>query len=392
METTALTRSSDEETLVRARPVAMSVSGRIVAARLSLEPVPAAAISAVRAILPSSTQLGASSALARAAELAALAVEGAILVRGEEILSQPALAERFAALTDAAATLAEHPDGFEARVHLVEKADELATAIRSAARSLAILGRNVRSRILEQVARANALLATAAASEAREELSDRGMPPFLAIRELAGLLGMSLASTSDGATALCARGGGELLAGRRAARLEIVGLGDGERAEILVQQRDCGSSERMSRPVGGAIGALLELQGSDLPNWSADLERFATALRDGANEAHAHARARDLDGYGAGDLFCGDVAADLTVAVAGARGVSAGRGPDAPEASARALAELGERRLSCLHGATIREFIHGLSSRPGIRRAAALQAMSPGGEVSDPPKHRGRRG
>jgi flagellar hook-associated protein 1 FlgK len=102
------------------------------------------------------------------------------------------------------------------------------------------------------------------------------------------------------------------------------------------------------------VGALVALRDDILPGLAADLDLFATTLRDAVNAVQTDPAGRDLDGLVGGPLFAGTGAGDLSVAITDPRDIAAAQGADSSDnTNALALVNVQLSAQAALGGATL---------------------------------------
>jgi Flagellar hook-associated protein FlgK helical domain len=317
-------------------------------------------------------------ALARAAGLSAAAIESAALARVRGALAGVDLAfvPCFGDFIAAASELSKRPDCGRRRRALLRRLEDTVLALRASARSLAGVRRSLHGRLLALVDRANALL-IAIAGAAHGGTSTVALQGT-ALRELAALLDLRVATGAGGSFDLSSASGDVLVVAAHAARLEIGSWRASAASCAPVYVRPDGTRHPLTSPLGGEVGALLDLETGWLPRWADALDRLARALRDALNRIHADVRARDQDGYPAGDLLCGSGASDLAAAVCGPRAIAAERETEPGGENARLLWELGSSEIAELAGGTIGAFARGLGAtveqacEAATRRASSI--------------------
>lgn len=130
---------------------------------------------------------------------------------------------------------------------------------------------------------------------------------------------------------------------------------------------------------GGRLGALVDLVNNTLPSLRADLDAFATGLRDVINTAHQ--AGFDQDGAAGQAFFTGNDAGDLVVNTAlGVRNVAASQS-GAPGDGTNALDIAGLRTAAAVGPSTLMQAIHGLAGRLGSLSSGAQNASRTSQEI-----------
>lgn len=249
-----------------------------------------------------------------------------------------------------ASALSTRPEDLATRSELLERANTLAGRLNRSHHGVASLQREIDHRIREEVSRANdslqriadlnrAIRATEVTSGSANELRDERDRALL---ELAARFEVRAVEREDGTIdVFLASSGTALVVGRDAARLDTeAGATNGiDGAPLSVIGTRSASNALIVLPgdYGGRVGALVRLRDDELPGIAADLDLFATTLRDAVNTVQTDPAGRDLDGLVGNPLFTGTGAADLSVAISNPRAIAAGQGPD-PSDNRNALA------------------------------------------------------
>jgi flagellar hook-associated protein 1 FlgK len=326
-------------------------------------------------------QLASASALAAATTSRDLLdrVQGLFPVQGPGI--GDALHEFFAA----ADALATHPQEVATRSELLGRAESLAGRLRSTAAALATMQHEADGQIAQAGRDANSALATIAqlnrnivvAEVSGGTANDLRDARRVALERVAELLQVNVIEQGDGSVSVFAASGATLVAGPDAATLatevDPMALGLDGNPLSRIGLRDAGGSViALGGALGGTIGALVIQRDQRLPATAADLDRFATTLRDAVNAVQTDPAGRDLDGLVGAPLFTGSGAADLTVAITDPRAIAAARSANPGDnAGALALVAVGDATFAALGGVTLTEFFGTVQASAGdqARRA-----------------------
>lgn len=296
-----------------------------------------------------------------------------------------ALQEFFAA----ANTLATNPESQAVRADLLAAGESLALQVRGAADAISTLQREVDQRLGQEVQDTNAVLqriaslnrevvAGDAAGASTSDLRDARQE---ALRELAGTIEINVVEQGDGSVSVFAGVGTALVLGTTPAVLAVrpdgaLGL-DGTPLSRVGLGGGTGSFIQLAGTLGGTLGALLTLRDQTLVDNGADLDLFATTLRDAVNAVQTDAAGRDLDGLVGAAFFGGTGAGDLTVALADARGIAAAQSANPGDnANALALVAIQHQALPALAGQTLEDYFGSFHASIGAQaRSANDQAV-----------------
>jgi len=306
-------------------------------------------------------------------------VQGLFPVQGPGI--GDALQEFFAA----ADALATHPQEIATRSQFLGRAESLAGQLRGAAAALATMQHETDGQIAQAGRDANGALATIAqlnrsivAAEVNGgTANDLRDARRAALDRVAQLLQINVIEQGDGSVSVFAASGATLVAGPDAATLatdaDPMALGlDGNPLNRIGLRDAAGSVIPLGGALGGAIGALVVQRDQTLPTNAADLDLFATTLRDAVNAVQTDPTGRDLDGLAGVPLFAGSRAADLTVAITDPRAIAAARSANPGDnTGALALVAVGDTTFGALGGVTLTEFFGTVQAGAGeqARRA-----------------------
>jgi len=301
-----------------------------------------------------------------------------------------ALQEFFAAANE----LSAHPEDLATRNELLNRAEALASRLRSSAQGLAAVQREADGRAAAGVADANTVLSRIAGlnrSIALEEGTTGATANELrdqrraALGDLAKQIGIRTVENDDGSVDVYARSGVALVTGSDAATLEArlgttLGLDGAALHDVGVVAPDNSLIPLGSDP-GGEIGAQLVVRDQDVPAAAASLDAIALTLRDAVNAVQTDPAGRDLDGLVGTDFFSGTGAADLTVALTDPRGIAAAQSTTPGDnANALALVELRDQTFPGLSGQTIGGALGTLQADVGasVRDATDAAAVEQG--------------
>ena len=297
-----------------------------------------------------------------------------------------ALQEFFAAANE----LSAHPEDLATRSELLNRAESLASRLRSSAQGLASVQREADGRAAASVAEANAALSRIAGlnrnialeegttGAAANELRDQRRA---ALGDLAKLIGIRTVENDDGSIDVYARSGVALVTGGDAATLEArlgttLGLDGAALHDVGVVAPDDSLIPLGSDP-GGEIGAQLVVRDQDVTAHAAALDAIAITLRDAVNAVQTDPAGRDLDGVVGTDFFAGSGAADLTVAITDPRGIAAAQSANPGDnTNALALAELRDQTFPGLSGQTIGNALGTLQADVGAAARDATDAAT----------------
>jgi flagellar hook-associated protein 1 FlgK len=297
-----------------------------------------------------------------------------------------ALQELFAA----ANTLATHPESSAVRADLLAAGESVALQIRSASQVLQTMQREVDTRLHQEVADANTILARiaglnrqiVAAQAGGASTNDLLDARQESLRELAGTLEINVVQQDDGSVSVFAASGTALVLGANATVLDAefdgtqMGL-DGVPLSRVGMRGTSGAFIPLGGPFGGTLGAFLTLRDQTLVDDHAQLDLLAAALRDCVNAVQTDPAGRDLDGLVGTAFFAGTGAADLTVALVDPRGIAAAQSANPGDnANALALVTVQDQTFPALGGRTLNDFFGALHSQIGAQsRAAADQSV-----------------
>ena len=325
--------------------------------------------------------------LASASTLAAATTGRDLLDRVQALfpVQGPGIGDALQQFFAAANGLATHPQELASRSDVLGCAESLVGQLRDAAAALATMQREADGQIAQAARDANGALATiaqlnhsiVAAEIGGGTANDLRDARRAALDQIAQALQVHVIEQEDGSVSVFAASGTTLVMGSDAATLATegdptaVGL-DGDPLSRVGLRSASGSVIALSGELGGTIGALVAQRDQTLPASAANLDLFATTLRDAVNAVQTDPAGRDLDGLVGFELFTGSGAADLTVALTDPRSIAAARSANPGDnAGARALVAVGDATFAALGGATLGDFFGTVQAGAGeqARRA-----------------------
>lgn len=293
--------------------------------------------------------------------------------------------------------LATSPQDLAARADLLDKANAVASQLRSTAGEVATSQRDADQRVVQTTRDTNQLLTTIAKLNATISAAeiDGGTANDLrdsrrqALTSLAQNLDVNVVEQTDGTVNVFAASGTGLVLGSNAATLTTqagaggAALDGGTLAQVGVQD-GAGAFIPLQGNLGGTLGALIAARDQTTPAIAANLDTLATTLRDAVNAVQTDPAGQDLNNATGTALFSGTGAADLTVALVDPRGIAAARSANLGDnTGAQALLAIGDTTFPALGGATLSDYFGGIQANVGALARTADQQATVEQTVSD---------
>jgi len=307
-------------------------------------------------------------------------------------LDTPSLGSTLSGFFDAAYALARNPGGLAERETLLARAQALANETVRRHDAVASLQRSIDSRIVDTVDQANADLAHIAQLNTAIGAAQLGGNPAnelrdqrrQALNDLAGIVGISSVEDARGIVTVSAANGLVLVSERTVTHpLAVQESGTGIDGLPL---HDVGTLDATGAFLSvsgafdsGTLGALVGLRDGEVADAAAQLDTFATSLRDAVNLVQTDPAARDLDGNAttSSPLFAGTGAGDLTVALSDPRQIAAALS-SAPGDNTNALQLAGLRSATepGLGGISFTDYLAAQQAKLGEDAASASDASA----------------
>lgn len=292
-------------------------------------------------------------------------------------IQQPSLSSALSGFFDAVDALANDPSGLAERQTLLGRADAVAAELNRRSAAVATLQRNADDAILSDVKQGNDLLqeiaelnvSIAASETGGQKANDLRDSRQQAIVKLAGLVGIQTQEDSRGSISVSTSNGiGLVSAGTVVHTLATEDGAAGLDGRLLHKAGfEDAAGNFLDVPAGyaqGEIAGLLAARDQNFVTASANLDTFATALRDRVNGIQEAGFDLDGNSTAAVPLFGGTGAADLTVLLDpttdpnAPRKIAAGTSNQAGDnQNALALADLRTTAIGALGGVTLSDYL-----------------------------------
>lgn len=297
-----------------------------------------------------------------------------VLARAEQVLGpvDAGLPSSLAAFWDSWDQLAMAPEDPASRQGVLDASAGLAAQVRSAAAQLGRVQDETFAKASEAVGEANRLAGDVAALNTATADALVGQQSPNDLMDQRDVLVDRLVALTGGTVRTGDLGSVDVYVGTRAivrgGAVDELRVSTGQPAAVTW------APDGVAVTAGGRLGALVELSRQTLPGMRAELDAFATGLRDLLNTAHA--AGFDQDGNPGGPLFAATSAADLAVAPGlTARGLAASAGGQAADGN-NALAVGALRTAPAVGTSTLLEAVQGFAGRLGSQAASAQRAAA----------------
>jgi flagellar hook-associated protein 1 FlgK len=221
---------------------------------------------------------------------------------------------------NSAASLASSPTDANARQTAYTDAQTLVATMNRAATQLSSQTASLNQKIGTSVDQVNSLL-TNIASLNKQMLQSGGQDTSglqdqrdQAVLSLAKLVDVNTVTAADGSVSLSLSDGTPLLSGTQAISLSLAAVNGN--VHIMSNGNDVTGSI-----LEGSIGGLLQVRDQDIPAVQQQLDSVAAAIASAVNAQNA--AGTDAGGNAGGDMFAGDTAATLKLAISSGDGIAA---------------------------------------------------------------------